>query len=107
MLGGEKITICATLFLDPDFRSSLLPDLKRLFRKNEPVQQFVNDPGNEHDDGDGVDHVHHLHVKIDGPVRVFLSEKVHDANLYKKKKALNIQGLQSYFVITLCELIIF
>jgi len=52
-------------------------DFMLRFFEYEPLQQFVNDPGNEHDNSSCINNVHHFQVKAGWPVGVFLSEKIH------------------------------
>jgi len=40
-----------------------------------------DDTNQKHNDGNGIDSMHHLKVKVSGPVRVFFSEKVHRTNI--------------------------
>jgi len=40
-----------------------------------------DDTSQKHNNGNGINGMHHLKVKIGGPVRVFLPEKVHTTNI--------------------------
>jgi hypothetical protein len=53
-------------------------NFKKLFFQNKPIDQFPDNPRQEHDDSYRIDNMHHLQVKTGGPVWIFLSEKIHE-----------------------------
>ena len=56
------------------------------FFEYKPLQQFVNDPGNEHDNSSCINNVHHFQVKAGWPVWILFSKEVHNTNLIKKRR---------------------
>jgi hypothetical protein len=46
--------------------------------KYKPIDQFPDNAAQEHNDGDGIDHMHYLKIKVGWPVRIFLPEKIHE-----------------------------
>jgi hypothetical protein len=44
---------------------------------------IVNNARQKHDDGRGINGMHHPQVKAGGPVGIFLSEKIHCSNILK------------------------
>ena len=60
--------------------------IKRVFRQKSediPFKQFVNKSGKEYNYCRGIYDVHSLQIKILRPVRIVLSEKIHNAKIIK------------------------
>jgi hypothetical protein len=68
--------------LDSNFYTFITSATSSTFIKSllqyKPVDQFPDNTSQEHNDGDRIDSMHHLQVKTGGPVRIFLSEKIHE-----------------------------
>jgi len=48
------------------------------------INQFPDNAQQENSDGQCIYKMHHLQVKAGGPVRIFLSEKIHRTNIWGK-----------------------
>jgi hypothetical protein len=55
-----------------------------LFFQDKPVDQLPDNTCQEHNNGNGIDGMHHLKVETGGPVGILLPEKIHK-QMYKKR----------------------
>ena len=51
-----------------------------MFFQDKDFNNRPDDAGQKHNYGNGIDGMHYLKVKVGGPVRVFLPEKIHEQN---------------------------
>jgi len=51
--------------------------VKPLLFQDKDLDQRPDNSRQEHDNGNGINGMHYLKVKVCGPVRIFLSEKIH------------------------------
>jgi len=52
-----------------------------IFFQDKDLDYRPDDPNQKHNNGNGINGMHYLKIKIGGPVRVFLPEKVHRTNI--------------------------
>jgi len=51
--------------------------------------------GQKHNNGNGIDGMHYLKVKIGRPVRIFLPEKIHRTNIVSKAESEKVKAKSS------------
>jgi hypothetical protein len=61
--------------------------------KYKMLNKCVNYPHHKHDDGCGINSVHHPKVKAGGPVGVFFPEKIHCSNILKSVFGLGVEQI--------------